>query len=34
LGLGVENPEKIRFITDDIQSEAYAMLVQDQLFRE
>ena len=34
LGLGVDGPEKIRLVTDDIESQAYAMLVQNQLLRE
>ncbi len=36
LGLGVDGPEKIRLLVDDddIESQAYAMLVQDQLLRE
>jgi uncharacterized protein (DUF362 family) len=33
LGLGVNGPDKIRLVTDDIESQAYAMLVQDQLLR-
>jgi uncharacterized protein (DUF362 family) len=33
LGLGVDVPEKIHIITDDIESQAYAMLIQDQLFK-
>ena len=36
LGLGVDGPEKIRLLVDDedIESQAYAMLVQNQLLRE
>ena len=36
LGLGVDRPEKIRLLVDDddIESQAYAMLVQNQLLRE
>jgi len=34
LGLGVDGPEKIRLITDDIESQAYAEFVQNQLLRE
>jgi uncharacterized protein (DUF362 family) len=35
LGLGVDGPEKILLVTDDdIESQAYAMIVQDQLLRE
>ena len=36
LRLGVDRPEKIRLLVDDddIESQAYAMLVQNQLLRE
>ena len=36
LGLGVDRPEKIRLLVDDddIESQAYTMLVQNQLLRE
>ncbi len=34
LGLGVDRPEKIHLVTDDVESQAYAMLVQNQLLRE
>jgi len=36
LGLGVDRPEKIRLLVDDddIESQAYAILVQNQLLRE
>ncbi len=34
LGLGVDAAEKIHFVTDDIESQAYAMLLQDLLLRE
>jgi hypothetical protein len=33
LGLGVDGPEKIRFVTGDIASEAYATLIHEQLFQ-
>lgn len=34
LGLGVDGPEKIRLVTDDIESQAYALLVQNILLQE
>ena len=34
LGLGVDGPEKICLVTDDIESQAYAMLLQNELLRD